>query len=131
MNTDPPFNQQYAFFSDRKDQETLNALLAEIIPLPLEEIRFEFPNRPNESFSHINDRNRKIILSLPGSEKISSVEGSFSDGGTFSFRGATLGIEIPTDQYNFELSEAMRKFLSPTFSICIFRNQYIWAVDLY
>ena len=123
--------ETFAFFSVRKEQETLQTVLSAILALPVDQLTVEFPNRPDEQFRHLNDRSRKILMSLPASAKISRISGDFSDGGTFSIHGSTLIITLSADQYNFEVSDTMRKVLSPIFPLCLFKNPYIWGVDLY
>ncbi len=131
MNDTENIQETFAFFSNRKEQETLQTVLSAILALPVDQITVEFPNRPDEQFRHINDRSRKIIMSLPSQQKISRLAGEFSDGGSFSLHGSTLLITLSADQYNFEVSDTMRKVLSPIFPLCIFRNPYIWGIDMY
>ncbi|HNV71031.1 MAG TPA: hypothetical protein PKO06_15115 [Candidatus Ozemobacteraceae bacterium] len=131
MNEMENIQETFAFFSVRKEQETLQTVFTAILALPVDQVSVEFPNRPDEQFKHINDRSRKILMSLPSQQKISRISGDFSDGGSFSLHGSTLLITLSSDQYNFEVSDTMRKVLSPVFPLCIFRNPYIWGIDLY
>lgn len=122
--------EKYVFFADRKE-DALNSVLEGIFSLSIDRVAVEFADRPDEEFTHINERTKKIILSLPSPGKIKRVYGEFTQGGTYEWKSGTLSISIPPDHYNFEVVDSMRKILSPTFPICIFRNPYIWGVDLY
>lgn len=123
--------EKYAFFSTRKVREVWGNVLGNLLTLSVDEITITYSDRPDEFFHHINDRTCKILLNHPDPEKIESLQGVFTDGGVFELRGGVLTITIPSDQYNFELVDNMKRFLSPVFPTCVFQNPYIWGVDLY
>ncbi|MBF0499893.1 MAG: hypothetical protein HQM09_07160 [Candidatus Riflebacteria bacterium] len=131
MNETDAIHEKFVFFSARKEQETMFRVLEMVLALELDEIRIEYRDRPAISFSHFNDRAKKIIMSLESPEKVEHLDGIFSGGGTFELRGGTFSFTIPAEQYNFEVIDSMRHILSPVFPVCIFHNPYIWGVDLY
>jgi hypothetical protein len=127
---EPTVHEKYFFFSERKETEVYQSALDMLLSLQLDQVEIEYPDKPDEQFSHINERNKKILLSLPGNGKITSIHGEFSQGGFFDLKGGALSITMPQEQYNFEVVDSMRKLLTPTFPLCIFQNPYIWGVDL-
>ncbi|MFZ2957887.1 MAG: hypothetical protein WA705_13450 [Candidatus Ozemobacteraceae bacterium] len=131
MNETDPIHEKFVFFSARKEQETLFRVFENILALELDEMHVEYRDRPNVSFSHFNDRAKKIVMSLESPEKVDRVTGEFSGGGSFELRGGAFSMTIPADHYNFEVIDSMRRILSPVFPLCIFQNPYIWGVDLY
>ncbi|NLI75308.1 MAG: hypothetical protein GX442_02555 [Candidatus Riflebacteria bacterium] len=123
--------EKYGFFSSRKGREIFSHVLETLLPLSVDEVTITYSDRPDESFRHINDRTRKILVNHPDSDKIDTIVGTFADGGSFELRGGTLTISVSSDQYNFDLVDSMKRFLSPVFPVCVFQNPYIWGVDLY
>ena len=123
--------EKYVFFSSRKEREVFANVIQTILPMSLDAIDLAYSDNPNETFNHINERTQKILQGHPHPEEIQAMTGAFADGGEFELRGGALSIIISADRYNFELIDSMKHFLSPVFSTCIFRNQYIWGVDLY
>ncbi|MBF0543136.1 MAG: hypothetical protein HQM08_01820 [Candidatus Riflebacteria bacterium] len=123
--------EKFVFFSEKKERETLHQVLAMVLSIPLGEVNFSYSDRPDESFSHFNDRTKKILRNLEGATKVEKISGVFEDGGCFELKGGTFTIAVPTDQYNFEVVDSMRRLLSPSFPLCIFRNPFIWGADLY
>jgi len=123
--------EKYVFFSSRKEREVFANVIQTILPMSLDAIDLAYSDNPNETFNHINERTQKILQGHPHPEEIQAMTGAFADGGEFELRGGALSIIISADRYNFELIDSMKRFLSPVFPTCIFRNQYIWGVDLY
>ncbi len=123
--------EKYAFFSTRKEREIFATVLEAMITMPLSRVGVRYTDQPDQEFDHLNDRAKKILLNLEKPERVEAIEGDFSDGGQFELRNGALSILIPSDQYNFELVDFMKRFLSPIFPLCVFRNPYIWGVDLY
>jgi len=123
--------EKYAFFSNRKERDVFVNVLDAILSVSLERVFIKYMDRPNEEFTHLNDRTKKILFNLTRPDKIETIGGEFSEGGFFDLTGGILSISITSDQYNYELVESMKRFLSPIFPICVFRNPYIWGVDLY
>lgn len=130
-NNQSGIHEKFAFFSARKERETLFRVLETVIALPLDIIQVEYRDRPDERFTNFNDRSKKILMNLDHTDKIERVSGSFDGGGDFELKGGTFTIIIPSDQYNFEVIDSMRRILSPVFPLCIFQNPYIWGVDCY
>lgn len=131
MNETCDIFEKYVFFSSRKDREILANVLETILAMPLERLTITRSDRPDEEFVTFNDRTRKILQNLEKPERIEAVRGDFELGGMFELRGGELAITIPAEQYNYEVVDAMKRFLSPIFPMCVFKNPYIWGVDLY
>lgn len=130
-HTESEIHEKFAFFSARKERETLFRVLETVLALPLEIVQIEYRDRPDERFTNFNDRSKKILMNLDHTDKIERVTGSFEGGGDFELKGGTFTIIVPGDQYNFEVIDSMRRILSPVFPMCIFQNPYIWGVDCY
>lgn len=122
--------ETYVFVALRKEG-LLNAMLDTMLSLAVQSIDIEYSDRPSQEFRHFNERAKKIISSLPAPHKVERIKGEFDQSGSFEMKGSALTISIPADNYNFEVVDSMRRFLSPTFPLCIFQNPYIWGVDLY
>lgn len=123
--------EKHAFFSTGKFRTIYTDVLERVFSLQLADIFVEYADQPDERFSSLNDRTMKILLNMPKPEKITRIEGHFADGGEFSLIGGMLAISVLSDQYNYDLIEAMKNFLSPLFPVCVFQNPYIWGVNLY
>ncbi|HEY9072000.1 MAG TPA: hypothetical protein VIV61_17200 [Candidatus Ozemobacteraceae bacterium] len=131
MNETCDIFEKYVFFSSRKDREIQANVLETILVMPLGRVTVTWSDRPDEEYTTFNDRTRKILLNLDKPDRIESIRGEFELGGTFELRGRELSIAIPAEQYNYEVVDSMKRFLSPIFPLCVFKNPYIWGVDLY
>ena len=123
--------EQHVLIGDRKFKEVFNTVLDKIFEFPVSNIEIEFSDRPNEYYSTINERTKKIIYSISKPEKISKISGIFDDGGLFRLIGSNLHIDMPENEYNYELLDSMKSFLCSTFPIWLFRNPYIWGATTY
>lgn len=132
MNEDAGLiHEKFVFFSARKERETLSTVLDMILTLAIDRLTIDYRDRPSEEYRHFNDRTKKIVRNLEHADKVEGLVGEFSGGGLFELRGSALTITIPSDQYNFEVIDSMRRILSPILPLCIFQNPYIWGIDLY
>jgi len=131
MNETCDIFEKYVFFSSRKDREVFSNVLETTLAMPLERVTVSWTDRPDAEYSTFNDRTRKILLNLERPDRIEVIKGEFELGGSFELCGHELAIAIPAEQYNYEVVESMKRFLSPIFPMCIFKNPYIWGVDLY
>ncbi len=131
MSNDSPIIETHIFFSNRKDKETVKNTLDRAFDFLVENITFQFEDRPDEFYKTINERTKKIILSIPKPEKITKIEGVFSDGGSFSLQNNTLKITVREDEYNYELLDSMKNILGPVFPLWMFKNPYIWGATLF
>ena len=131
MNTPREILEQHVFISNRKNKEILRNVFEKIFTYPLAEILIEYTDSPDETYSNINDRAKKILLNLPKTDKIACISGQFLDGGSFKLVNGNLSIQVAEDEYNYELIQALKNFLSPTFPLWIFQNPYIWGVNIY
>ena len=123
--------EKHVFFSARREVETLSAVLDVLLTLSVDSLNVEYHDRPNQHFSGFNERSKKIIASLPDPQKIDRVTGEFTEGGRFELRGGTFAIAVSADEYNFEVVDSLRRLLSPVLPLCVFRNPYIWGVDMF
>ncbi len=131
MNETSLIHEKFVFFGSKRDGQGLLNALESLLSLSVGNLIVEYSDRPSQEFGHINDRTKKILCSLPDSHKIDRITGEFAEGGNFEMKGGNLSFSIPSDQYNFELVDSMRKFLSSAFPLCVFQNPYIWGVDIY
>ncbi|MBF0407732.1 MAG: hypothetical protein HQM10_10285 [Candidatus Riflebacteria bacterium] len=123
--------EKFVFFSEKKERETFPFVMSLLLTLQLSEINIIYSDRPDESYYNFNDRTKKILLSLEGVSRIERINGMFEDGGCFEMKCGAFTVAIPSEQYNFEVVDSMRKLLSPLFPLCIFRNPFIWGADIY
>jgi hypothetical protein len=123
--------EKHVFFSRSKERTVFSTVLERVFPLQLDSIRLEWEDRPDETFSSINERTQKILMNLPQIDRLQGFTGEFAQGGTFALHGGSFGITIPSDQYNFELIDSLKNFLSPIFPVNVFQNPYIWGVNLF
>lgn len=123
--------EQHMFISDRKDKEVFKNVIENMFTFDLSEINVDFSERPSVRFSPVNDRTKKILSSLEKPEKIECITGEFQYGGSFKLQNGNLSIYIMEDAYNYDLIQALKGLLCPTFPLWIFRNPYIWGVNLF
>jgi len=123
--------EKYVFFSSRKQAALFRDILSILFHFPLDDVNIEFSDRPSEAFTALNDRTKKILFNLSNPDKVGRIFGSFTRGGSFEASNATFAVVIEESQYNFELVDSMKHMLSPTFPLCVFRNPYIWGVNMY
>jgi hypothetical protein len=123
--------EKYVFFSARREVETLNAVLDILLTLQVASLTVDYTDRPNQEFACFNERSKKIIASLPDPQRIDRIAGEFADGGCFELRGGAFAIAVSSDQYNYEVIDSLRRLLSSILPLCVFRNPYIWGVDMY
>ncbi len=131
MSIDSPVLETHMFFSSRKDKDIFKNTLERVFVFPVEDISVEFEDRPDEFYKTINERTKKILFSIPKPEKITKVEGGFSEGGTFRLQNNALTIEVREDEYNYELLDSMKNVLGPIFPLWMFKNPYIWGATFY
>lgn len=131
MSNESPILETHVFFSSRKDKDILKNTLEKAFAFPVEDISVEFEDRPDEFYKTVNDRTKKILLSIPKPEKITKIEGVFSDGGTFKLENNNLTIIVREDEYNYELLDSMKNVLSPIFPLWMFKTPYIWGATIY
>ncbi len=123
--------EQHIFISDRKDKEVIPTVLDILFSFDVAEINIDYTDRPDATFTTINDRTKKILSNLDSPDKIASVHGYFNYGGSFELKGGNLSISVTEDEYNYELIHELKNILSPVFSLWIFKNPYIWGVNIY
>ncbi len=131
MSNESPIIETHIFFSNRKDKDIFKNTLERAFEFPVENISIQFEDRPDELYKTINERTKKIILSIPKPEKITKIEGIFSDGGSFSLQNNNLTIIVHEDEYNYELLDSMKNILSPIFPLWMFKSPYIWGATLF
>ena len=123
--------EQHMFISSRKVRDVFRNVFDNLFRFDLSNISADFSDRPSENFSSVNERTKKILLSIDKPEKIESISGDFVYGGSFKLQNGNLSIYVTEDAYNYDLLQALKSFLSPVFPIWIFRNQYIWGANLF
>jgi len=131
MNESDPILEQHIFLSERKDHEVYHSAFEKIFSFPVADISVEYSDQPNEVYSTVNDRTKKILVNLPRPDKISCISGRFSDGGDFRLQNSNLHVSIRESEYNYDLISNLKNFLSPVFPLWLFRNAYIWGVNVY
>ncbi|NCB39159.1 MAG: hypothetical protein EOM80_10340 [Erysipelotrichia bacterium] len=131
MNQPNSILETHLFISDRKDREIYQNVFDRVFMFPVADIEVEYTDQPNASYATINDRTKKILLSIPKPEKISCIRGRFIDGGEFKLQNSNLHICIQESGYNYDLIESLKNFLSPVFPLWLFRNPYIWGATIY
>lgn len=131
MNQASEILEQHLFISDRKDREIFQCVFEKVFLFPVCDIEVEYVDQPNESYATINDRTKKILLSIQKPEKISLIRGRFIDGGEFRLQNGNLHVCIRENEYNYELIDSLKNFLSPVFPLWLFRNPYIWGATIY
>lgn len=131
MSNESPILETHIFFSSRKDKDIFKNTLEKVFVFPVEDIGVEFEDRPNEFYKTVNDRTKKILFSIPKPEKITKLEGIFSDGGSFKLENNNLTVIVREDEYNYELLDSMKNILSPIFPLWMFKNPYIWGATLF
>ncbi len=131
MSNESPIIETHIFFSSRKDKDIFKNTLERAFEFPVENISIEFEDRPDEFYKTINDRTKKIIFSIPKPEKITRIEGAFSDGGTFVLQNNNLTVIVHEDEYNYELLDSMKNVLGPIFPLWMFKTPYIWGATLF
>ena len=94
MSNESPIIETHIFFSNRKDKDIFKNTLERAFEFPVENISVQFEDRPDEFYKTINERTKKIILSISKPEKITKIEGIFSDGGSFSLQNNNLTIIV-------------------------------------
>ena len=73
MSNESPILETHVFFSSRKDKDILKNTLEKAFAFPVEDISVEFEDRPDEFYKTVNDRTKKILLSIPKPEKITKI----------------------------------------------------------
>jgi len=131
MNESDPVLEQHIFLSERKDHEIFRAAFDRIFAFPVADIDVEYSDQPNEVYSTVNDRTKKILVNLARPDKISCISGRFSDGGEFRLQNSNLHVCIRESEYNYDLISNLKNFLTPVFPLWMFRNAYIWGVNVY
>lgn len=131
MDTSDSIIEQHVFISERKDREVFQAAFEKIFTFSVNSITVEYEDQPDENFNTINDRTKKILFNLPKPEKVNCISGQFSDGGNFRLQGSSLHVSVRESEYNYELIDSLKNFLSPVFSLWIFKNPYIWGVTIF
>lgn len=131
MKNESEIIESHIFISNRKEREIYLSVFQKIFTFPVADISVSYQDRPDEFYSTINDRTKTILINIPKPEKITSISGHFSDGGSFRLENGNLYVVMREDEYNYELLEALKNFLNPTFPLWIFKNPYIWGVTIY
>jgi len=131
MNEPDAILEQHIFMSERKEREVYQNVFERIFTYQVYDIEVEYIDQPNECYSTINDRTKKILLNLPKLDKISCVLGRFSDGGDFRLQNGNLHVCVRESEYNYDLIASLKNFLCPVFPLWLFRNPYIWGVNIY
>ncbi|OGK08376.1 MAG: hypothetical protein A2W80_11830 [Candidatus Riflebacteria bacterium GWC2_50_8] len=131
MNEADPIIEQHLFMSERKEREVYQSAFEKIFTFPVADIIVEYTDQPDESYSTINDRTKKILINLPKPDKINCINGRFSDGGSFRLQSSNLHVCIHESEYNYDLISSLKNFLGPVFPLWLFRNPYIWGVNIY
>ncbi len=123
--------ERHVFISSRKEREIYLSVFEKIFAFPVANIAVQFVDQPDEHYSTINDRTKKILLNIAKPEKITCISGQFEDGGSFTLQNGNLHVLVLEDEYNYELLESLKNFLNPIFPLWIFRNPYIWGVTIF
>lgn len=131
MSNESPIIETHIFFSNRKDKDIFKNTLERAFAFAVENISIQFEDRPDEYYKTVNERTKKIILSIPKPEKITKIDGMFSDGGSFSLQNNNLIIIVHEDEYNYELLDSLKNILNPIFPLWLFKNPYIWGATIY
>mgnify|MGYP003289960106 CR=1 FL=1 len=131
MSAESPILETHMFFSSRKDKDIFKNTLERAFAFPVENIAVEFEDRPDEFYKTVNDRTKKILLSIPKPEKITKIEGVFSDGGSFILQNNALTVIVREDEYNYELLDSMKNVLGPVFPLWMFKTPYIWGATIF
>lgn len=131
MNQESVILEQHVFISDRKDREIFQSVFEKVFLFPVSDIEVEYVDQPNESYATINDRTKKILLSIPKPEKITLISGRFIEGGEFKLQNSCLHVCVRENEYNYDLIESLKNFLSPVFPLWLFRNPYIWGATIF
>ncbi len=131
MSQESQILEQHVFVSDRKDREVYQTVFERIFQFPVSDIGVDYTDQPSESYTTINDRTKKILQSIPKPEKISLIGGRFIDGGEFRLQNGNLHVCVREDEYNYDLIDSLKNFLSPVFPLWLFRNPYIWGVTIF
>ncbi|GAB1354491.1 hypothetical protein MASR1M12_32300 [Erysipelotrichia bacterium] len=131
MNQESQILEQHVFVSDRKDREVFQAVFERIFLFPVCDIEVDYLDQPSEFYSTINERTKKILLSIPKPEKIEKIAGRFIEGGEFRLQNGGLHVSVRESEYNYDLIDSLKNFLSPVFPLWLFRNPYIWGATIY
>ncbi len=131
MNADDIIIEQHLYISDRKDREIFQTVFEKVFAFPVDGVTVEYTDQPDEHYSNINDRTKKILANLQKPDKMSCFSGRFADGGSFKLQGSCLHISVRESEYNYDLIESLKNFLSPVFPVWLFRNPYIWGATIF
>jgi hypothetical protein len=123
--------ESHVFVSDRKEKQICLNVFEKVFTYPLEFVLVEHVDQPDEIHKTINDRAKKILLNIPRPEKIKRISGRFSEGGSFYLENGDLHIQVSENEYNYELVDSLKGFLSPTFPLWLFKNPYIWGATIF
>ncbi len=123
--------EQHTFIGNRKPREILDWALENIFYFSICNVSIEYTDSPTAYYSTVNARSKKIIQDIDKPERIVKITGSFTEGGTFELAGSYLKFVITDLEYNYDLLDNLKNFLSPIFPIWLFRSPYIWGSTLY
>lgn len=131
MNQAGTILEQHLFISQRKERDVFTNVFERVFTYPVSDIEVAYSDKPSEHYSTINNRTKKILLGIDKPEKIECIQGSFIDGGTFRLVNGNLEFQVLEHEYNYELIDSFKNFLSPVFPVWLFRNPYIWGATIY
>lgn len=131
MQEDIDIIEYHLFVSESKINESFRYVFEWIFLHPVDNILIQYIDKPDEFYSTVNSRTKKILLNLDKPEKIESVTGHFSEGGQFKIIGNKLFVFMAENEYNYFLLEALKNFLGFIFPIWLFKNPYIWGANLF
>lgn len=123
--------EQHLFISQSKVRDTLDCFFDKIFQYPVDQIQIEYSDKPDELYSTINNRTKKMLVNIKKPEKVVCISGRLTEGGSFKLINGNLHIEVTEQEYNYELISSLKDFLSCVFPIWLLRNPYIWGASIF
>lgn len=128
---DSEIYEKHVFLCTHKGQEALGQLLDQLLTLQLAEINLRFEDRPDQLIDNFSSRSIKILRDEVHAGRLRQLDGCFDGGGCFAFAGGRMTFAMPNEDWNYEVIDSLKNFLSPLFPIALLRNPFIWGITLY